>query len=418
MNGMRTTHRVHGFMALKDEWPLCAVSIPYALEHHVDDLLVIDHGSGEATTMGLRTLVGRFEGRLRVLRLDDLPFWQAEITAEMLHRIDADPDDWLYVLDADEFLLTTDGRGLRDVLAEQAPSTTSIRYQADNWISTVDFDEADLASYRRLTGRTVPSSALSGFDELRTDVARGAINYFDVPFAPKVIVRRRAFDDLVVGGFHVFTCAPGVVDVQVDVAALRLAHVPLLTRQRLDQRATRRPFAAMKKPSYEGWQVDVFIDVADAGELDDFWHRHSLGGTQPLHGSPAVVIDDGRLAAAIAATLDDLMASFGPRLDEIVPTDHAIVPVPVEWITAIETRRVANEMRIDSWSAKFAARRATFNDGFDRWETHLGDLEACLAMPAVVRPRQTRVDAAWSLGRRSARTLANRLLPRHRHRHR
>ena len=141
--------KVHGFMALKDEWPLCALSISHALEHHVDDLLVLDHESSDTTVAGLAALGRRYGDRLTVLRLEGLPFWQAEITSEVLHQIDAAPDDWLYVLDADEFMFVDDQRSLGAVLGDLAPTITSVRYEIDNWVSREDFDEADLDARRR-----------------------------------------------------------------------------------------------------------------------------------------------------------------------------------------------------------------------------------------------------------------------------
>lgn len=402
---------VHGFMALKDEWPLCALSISHALEHHVDDLLVLDHGSGAATVAGLAALVLHYGDRLTVLRLTDLPFWQAEITTEVLHRIDAAPDDWLYVLDADEFMLVDGQRSLADVLGDQPSDVTSVRYEIDNWVSTVDFDEADLDAYLGLEARSIPTTFTPSFRQKALNIIDGSVNFFDVPFAAKVIMRRRAFGSLPIGGAHYFDPPPGVTPVQVQVAALRVAHLPLLTRARLDARATRRAFAAMNKPMYEGWQVDVFIDVADAdaGGLDDFWRRHSLGGGTTSSGSVPTIVSDDRLRQELLPTIEVLRSAFGDRLDPGVSDLEGAPqaqPIPASWVEGIHARRAANEQVIDDYHATVAERQALHDAAWDQWVAQApGDgIEGW--------PAQGSAAALWIRARRWLRRIAGGLMRR------
>ena len=366
--------KVHGFMALKDEWPLCALSICHALEHHVDDLLVLDHDSNDATVAGLAALGHRYGNRLTILRLEGLPFWQAEITTEVVHRIDAAPDDWLYVLDADEFMLVDARRTLRDVLGDLAPDISSVRYGIDNWVSREDFDEAALDGYLRLTARSIPTTFTPTFELKAQDITRGFVNYFDVPFASKVIMRRRAFGSLPIGGVHYFDPPTGVTPVQAQIAELRVAHLPLLTRARLDARATRRAFASMNKPKVEGWQVDVFIDVADAGGLDEFWRRHSMGDGMAPAGSTPTIVEDDRLRQALHPTVEVLRSAFGDRLGHASTVTAPARPLPAAWIEGIRARRAENEPMIDASHAKIARHQALLDERWWRWEAALQDV--------------------------------------------
>lgn len=408
--------KVHGFMALKDEWPLCALSIFYALEHNLDDLLVLDNASNDATVAGLAALGRHFGDRLTIFRLEDLPFWQAEITSEVLHRIDAAADDWLYVLDADEFLLVEGRRSLGAVLDDLPTSVTSVRYERDDYVSHNDFDEADLDAYLQLNARSVPTTFIPSFHLKVQDIMDGFINYFDVPNASKVIVRQRAFGNLPIGGAHYFNPPDNVTPVERRVADLRMAHLPLLTQARLEARAMRRAPGFDGQTGNEGWQAKVFIGVADAGGLDEFWQRHSIGGGTQLAGSTPTIVTDDRFRQALRPTVEALRALFGDRLESPGMAALTAPSLPGSWVETIRARRVTHERVATASRAKSTSHQAMLDEQWARWEAALPDDASGVAAGTAHWRVQSRAVAlrfrALRWLHRAARLLSRRRAPR------
>ena len=123
-----TETRIVGYVMARDEWPLLALAITHALMNHVDHVLVLDHDSGEETQAGLERLAGDWPGGVTVVRLEDPDYYQEAATTLMSCVGGFVSYDWVYVFDADEFLLTPPGSGLGDVLAEVPSDVDLVRY--------------------------------------------------------------------------------------------------------------------------------------------------------------------------------------------------------------------------------------------------------------------------------------------------
>ena len=308
---------VVGLMALRDEWPLCAVSISHLLGGHVDSLWVLDHASGAETADGLGRLMDIWGDRLHVLRLDDVSFHQEAITAVLLERSGARAGDWVYVADADEFVLPANGSSLRSFLATVTEGTSVIRYAVENWVSHRDFDGYELDDYRRLTYRAVPHTAFDGdVVAVRDEVEAGRANYFDVPFESKVAFRLGQAAWIESGSHDVKLGSPGGESMMAP-AALRVAHLPMSTFDHLvRKRALGAIYAEQGYPPEHGWQAQMFHRLWQAGTLDAFWQRHTTdtGAGAGTGRRPTLQRDDG-LVEALEPTLALLAAHFGPRLD-------------------------------------------------------------------------------------------------------
>ena len=110
-------------------------------------------------------------GRLHVLSYEDDDFWQEACTSVLIEVSQASSPDWLYVLDADEFLLVDDGAGdLRQELAGVDDDCFQVRYDVQNWVSfsglrrhpVVELPTADVAIrrqdvHRHARGRCAPT---------------------------------------------------------------------------------------------------------------------------------------------------------------------------------------------------------------------------------------------------------------------
>jgi hypothetical protein len=156
-----------------------------------DTVWVVAHSCVDGSNAGLATLQEIWGPRLRVLLLDDDDhFWQEAVNTVLLHLSQDDHPDWIYVFDADEFMLTRDPAHLREILASVDPGCSAVRYQVQNWVSFENFDDTDLDQYARLQSRSQPSvfSALD-WATMADEIWSGNLNFFDLPFPSKIIHR-------------------------------------------------------------------------------------------------------------------------------------------------------------------------------------------------------------------------------------
>ncbi len=102
--------RILGYVMARDEWPLLAVAgRPRALERHVDHVLVVDHASrGRHPGWPDGTPAGSGLDGSPSYRLDGEDFHQEATTTVMTRVGGVAAYSWVYVFDADEFLLHRD----------------------------------------------------------------------------------------------------------------------------------------------------------------------------------------------------------------------------------------------------------------------------------------------------------------------
>ncbi len=302
---------IHGLVMARNEWPLLEVAVTHALVHHVDMVHVLDHASTDGTPAGLARLRREWGDRLEVVHLGECPYLQEAAMSLLRTIVAAAPDDWLYVFDADEFGITGSEATLRDLLADVDPRHDAVRYDVHNWVAPTEFSTADMAGYDTLRHRAAPAVFLPVSPQLLADeIVAGAMNYFDVPFDSKVIVRGSATGWIAAGAHRVAGDA-ALVEARLPADAFRVAHLPLLGRDRLDLRADQGlAYIANDFPPGHGWQSQMVADVAAGDGLDAFWERHSLGRRPlpPEQGGPVVVRDDS-LAPLLTRTLEAVRAT-------------------------------------------------------------------------------------------------------------
>ena len=328
--------RVIGLVMARNEWPLLKLSISHALAHHVDTVYALDHCSEDGTRDGLAGLKAVWQDRLHVFTLPERGFLQEAVTFILTAMIKATADDWIYPFDADEFGLSGPVP-LRDLVRATDPATAVLRYDVQNWLSTHDFDTADLDRYRALRYRAHPTQPSHRYSEpVVRQIESGEISYFDVPFACKVIFR---------GGLSVWPAAGNHSVQPVAMAeralppeAFRVAHFPLLSAARLNDRIDKgRQHAANGFPRNHGWQSRMLLRLHEAGTVADFWRRNSIAPAAPANPPHA---PDDSFAAAIAVTLDALAAAEAAA---VPPTSEQGVPA-MPLAAAIEALRQAQEI--------------------------------------------------------------------------
>ncbi len=343
---------IHGITQARDEWPLLGLAVSHALVHHVDRVHVVLHGADHASAAGLRVLQETWGDRLRVLTRGGDNFDQAATTNMAIELAEPEAGDWVYVFDADEFLLASQPSGLRAILGACDPAIAAIRYQVLNWPSLRTFDVSHPEDFLRLRWRSCPSGLVTlPPDLMRHEIRAGNLSFFDVPFPSKVIMRASGSSWLNAGAHSVTDVEP-LREAEVDPTHLVAAHVPLLDRARLTRCVAQgRRHITYGYPRDHGWQNQLVAELDDWGELDDFWAAHTIDEDTQEVGC-AVEVDDS-LRSALLATLQGGGESLSRAWSAPGETCEGQAAPPVE-----TTVSVAQAVRV--------VRRREALDGADR----------------------------------------------------
>lgn len=336
--------RVAAVVHAGNEWPLLGVAILHVLRLGFDEVVVLDHASTDETPAGLVAIASRHPGRLRILRSDDPAFRQESATAVLIEAAIAGGADWVYVFDADEFLLIEPASTIHELLAAVPVEATAVRYEVHNWIAPNDFDDTDLFAYRRLKYRALADATLPARippERRGAALASGELHFFQFPFKSKLIVR--AAPDLWLGaGSHDLRWPVDASIANLPPQRLRAAHLPLLSARRVAIRDERRRFEK-KLPEWSNWhQVGLSDSMASAGR-DAFWLSHSVrlaSGEEQTEG-PSCVIDE-TLAEPIGSAAEQL-ASY--ELEGACHVeDPTLLAVAVAVAVAQRYQRIAAEL--------------------------------------------------------------------------
>lgn len=298
--------KIVGIVQCKNEWGLIAVSISHALTHHVDEVYVLNDASSDQTENGLEHLQKMWSGRLHIINTISIGFYQEAMVNTITHIARSAGADWLYVFDADEFLLLEEGYSLRSILHDLPARVSVVKYRVENFISPVDFDENELSHYRRLMYRSIPAKR-QDVELAAALIYRGESTFFDIPFPGKVIFRASDHVRLRAGAHRVICYAEGLET--VSDSRIRAAHFPLLTRKRLGNKARsgESHVKAGRGPRH-GWQNQLIYRLEREGKLDWFWEQHAIlkeeSSSAPKH------VADNDFIIAIAPTLNYLREGF------------------------------------------------------------------------------------------------------------
>ena len=288
--------RILGYVMARNEWPLLGIAIIHALNKGVERVVVVDHDSNDATGEGLRALESAYPEQILVYRTGDSPYLQEATTALVMTLIDADSFDWVYVFDADEFLLTQPGVALDDFLAEVPDHVDAIRYQLYNWISPSDFNDLKPSNYLQIRNRAVPSQLLDLQPETLVDeISNGNLNFFDLKFPSKLIVRGR-WAHFLGAGAHLIRTLDKPAEMEIDELQLQAAHFALLSKRRLILKCKQgEELIRLGFPIGHGWQNQMLWNLQNTNRLDRFWSNHSIQDDSRSENTdqvPHAIIDD------------------------------------------------------------------------------------------------------------------------------
>ena len=301
--------RILGYVMARNEWPLLGLSVMHAINSGIDRIVIIDHCSDDATSQGLRALQNFCSDKIVVYRVDDPRYLQEATTVSAMALAGADSFDWVYVFDADEFVLVPPGMKLGEMLSRVPPNVEAVRYELDQWVTPTDFNDLDTTEYSRIRYRAVANNYTKMVGEdLADEIEHGSLNFFDLPSGSKVIVRGKWAHALTAGA-HLMRKETGIVEMTMDAFTLRVGHLPLLSRRRLALKSEQG--AALIRAGFapgHGWQNQMIFRMEIAETLDDFWRNHSVTDDLPHQSNtsfPVTVVDES-LAQAINIVITQL----------------------------------------------------------------------------------------------------------------
>jgi hypothetical protein len=168
------TVKISGFMTIKNEWPLAAVSIAHALINNVDNMYVVDNGSQDGTWQGLKILQEIFPNRLDLIYYESDEFNQRAIAHSLGHLANSDESHWGVFLDADEFLIYENPKvSFRQFLSMTNLDWTALVVDVENWIPTVGFQEDDLEAFTGIKYRSENYYRWDQLEQFRSESLAG-----------------------------------------------------------------------------------------------------------------------------------------------------------------------------------------------------------------------------------------------------
>ena len=269
--------RILGYVMARNEWPMLGISVTHALQSGVDEVLVVNHSSTDATTSGLAALQSSFPGRIQVLQLENDEFFQRATTRVVSSLIENSSFDWVYTFDADEFLLFDQSRDLGEILSTQNPETNVVRYRIEQWVTPTDFNWRSATDYLGIIHRAKSTHFAQLSNEiLEQEIIEGNLNYFDFEFPSKLIVRSEYFAFLEAGAHSVH---PNIkaTEVTIDMNEFVCAHLPLAGMERLAMKSAQgKSLIDAGFPTSHGWQAQMLYRLDRDNKLGEFWQNHSM----------------------------------------------------------------------------------------------------------------------------------------------
>jgi glycosyltransferase involved in cell wall biosynthesis len=307
-----STPRILGVLIARNEWPLLGISITHALVNHVDELIVVDHASTDETKAGLAVLQKRWGNKIQVVHMCEGTFHHEEANLLLKSMYRDRNFDWVYPIDSDEFLITPNNQSLKELLADVPSDYVAARYQLHNFVVPTDFEESDFRRYGEIREKAVakPHFQLT-HENIFDSVVDGSLNFFDVPFASKVMFRHST-ETWAVAGSHSLLGIDHKQEFNFSEEETFVAHLPFLTRDRLRLRVAHGKNLAKSGYSPDfGWQSQVVHQMEIEGRLDEYWKRNSI----PINASDAEILlpktmTDDRLSPVLQGAVEEFTSTI------------------------------------------------------------------------------------------------------------
>lgn len=285
--------KVTGVAMVRDEQDVLETNLSYHLACGIDEILVVDNGSSDATRKILQR-VARRTGRVR-WRSDPGEYRQSEVTTDLARDAVAGGADWVMVIDADEFW-TAEG-DLRSVLA--TTSAGVLTCPLVNFVQRRDQRRGGLGALRHMQRRI--ETPVGPLEATQTLVETHQIAFVAMQYPPKCVARASP-EIQVHAGNHLVTGVPGSMEATDRIACLHAPLRSLADLRRKAEHGARVAGTSSFRPG-EGWHVRRWRHQAEQGVLEDEWRANSYGddGCLDVYGQSTPLIVDDRLARIAAA---------------------------------------------------------------------------------------------------------------------
>jgi len=358
--------RVLGYVIAKNEWPMLGLSISHALHMGVAHIIAVNHLSTDETAEGLKRLEDAWPGRLTIVSTDVSGFPQAIIAKVLLKAFAGDSYDWVYMFDADEFALTENNKPLPDILASVSADVEAIRYELDQFVAYYDMDDTVTDQFNRFTHRAIVCDQTKQDGAIRTDdLVAGNINYFDIPFPSKVMVRSKYAHQILPGAHGVevdVTTNQKVTEQALKKSIIRVAHLPLTSKHRTKQKAIHgQVLIEAGLPRRHGWQNQALHLIDQAGRLETYWKNHSI---PPANNSGYLFCARDLASSNLPPTVEDLALKH--HLQRAIATSKA----PEQHFQEDRSNRNTRKPEID-----LASIIKVVNDQHNRAQNTIDDLQ-------------------------------------------
>ena len=276
---------------VRDEADIIATNILFHLATGIDEFLILDNGSSDATPRILRAM-SRRTGRVRWTR-DAGPYLQSKMTTDLARDAHRDGADWVLVIDGDEFW-SAEG-GLKAFLA-QTPAQV-LYAPVVNFIQRREQIESTPEALLTMTRRAPrPLGPIESIEEL---VVSQQIAFVEMEYPWKCVSRASADIEIHPGNHMVSGLGPPHDRTEQIVCM----HAPLRSRDMLVQKAEStgsRVEGGGFQPG-QAWHLRRWRRLFEQGLMDAEWAANSYAdGMLDLFGLPRETASDTRLRDAVA----------------------------------------------------------------------------------------------------------------------
>ena len=290
--------KITGFMTIKNEWPLAAVSISHALINNVDRMYVVDNGSTDGTWQGLKILQEIFPNRLVVIYYES-EYYDQKAISHALGHLGSDQEKqahWGLSLDADEFLIKNFPETLKEYLEKASSSWHSVEIEVFNYIPPQGFQDCDLDSYAMIEFKVRSYSQFISAEEFKTQARAGKLYFQQYKTGGKVAFKMElhkrlghAAHQIDYGDAIRYQIHDSRTAALTQRDLLYLAHLPYTSLKRLGNRTQLRHTEIPESPFrfFRGDNIDDLSDVLASITIDK--------SSQLFHNSletESVVIDN------------------------------------------------------------------------------------------------------------------------------